>query len=123
MAGSQYQASGLTLPAGMHVHPTEFVHRSFSICKPSHARETIVSAAAGAGHYHEQWKQHGMKVICVTARAAGGTAKTTTAFHLAYGLVKEGFNVLAVNLDGQLSLEERALGKVVNKFYGCSIDK
>ena len=63
------------------------------------------------------YQAHEFKMIAVSSKGAGGTGKTTTAWSTAYALARGGDRVVLLNADGQPSVEERALGKLVNMHF------
>ena len=75
------------------------------------------AAAAGTNRRYKQtdnWKNWGFNITCSTAKAAGGTGKTTLAWNMAFGLVNHGLNVVVINLDSQSSFEDRVLFKLLD---------
>mmetsp|Transcript_34943 Transcript_34943/g.77704 ORF Transcript_34943/g.77704 Transcript_34943/m.77704 type:complete len:472 (+) Transcript_34943:127-1542(+) len=65
----------------------------------------------------ETWKSHSFKNIVITGKGAGGVGKTTTTAILGFSTVLRGQNCLIANLDGQDSIVDRLLGKLVYELY------
>jgi chromosome partitioning protein len=86
--------------------PETTVHgrRSYSFADIRALRKFLDEAGKGDRRYLPQRRpdQH-LQIICV-ANFKGGSAKTTTAGHLAQYLALRGYRVLAVDLDPQASL-------------------
>ena len=86
--------------------PDTTVHgrRSYSFADIRALRKFLDEAGKGDRRYLPQRRpdQH-LQIICV-ANFKGGSAKTTTAGHLAQYLALRGYRVLAVDLDPQASL-------------------
>ncbi len=78
--------------------------RSYSFADIRALREFLDEGSKGDRRYlpHRKAHQH-LQVICV-ANFKGGSAKTTTAAHLAQYLAIRGYRILAVDLDPQASL-------------------
>ena len=85
-------------------HTTAHGRRSYTFADIRALREFLDEGGKGDRRYLPQRKddQH-LQVICV-ANFKGGSAKTTTAAHLAQYLALRGYRVLAVDLDPQASL-------------------
>lgn len=71
----------------------------------------------------DKYKSHSFNMIAVTAKGAGGTGKTTCVWSLAVSKALAAHNVLVINADGQPSVEERILGKLVHSEFDSSFSR